>query len=92
MRPYSEICRLTVAELAADELLAAGEAEEVFGEFGAFEAADMASRVAWTAAVRRAAEERGFGWAYWEFGAGFGVYDRDAGAWRQELLDALLAD
>ena len=69
-----------------------GDMPVLVGEFGAFEAADMASRVAWTAAVRRAAEERGFGWAYWEFGAGFGVYDRDAGAWRQELLDALLAD
>lgn len=52
----------------------------------------MASRVRWTRAVREAAEERGFGWGYWEFGAGFGAYDPVAEAWRPELLAALLGD
>jgi endoglucanase len=60
------------------------------GEFGAFERADMASRARWTRAVARAAETRGFSWAYWEFGAGFGAYDRQAHAWRKQLLRALL--
>lgn len=60
------------------------------GEFGAYSTADMDSRVRWTQAIRAAAEERGFGWAYWEFGAGFGVYDRNAGAWRTDLLGALI--
>ena len=62
------------------------------GEFGAYGRADMASRVRWTRAVREAAEERGFGWGYWEFGAGFGAYDPVAEAWRPELLAALLGD
>lgn len=69
-----------------------GDLPVLLGEFGAFEAADMASRVAWTGAVRRAAEERGFGWSYWEFGSGFGVYDPHDGEWRQGLLEALLVD
>lgn len=61
------------------------------GEFGVYEKADMASRVRWTAAVAREAEQRGWSWAYWEFGAGFGIYDREKQQWRQELKEALLA-
>jgi len=60
------------------------------GEFGTFQAAPMASRARWTQAVARAAEKRGFSWGYWEFGAGFGAYDRHRRAWQQPLLDALL--
>ena len=70
-----------------------GQSHEVplwLGEFGAYSKADMGSRVRWTTAVRTAAEARGIGWAYWEFGAGFGVYDRQAGAWRTPLLEALI--
>lgn len=60
------------------------------GEFGAFQNAPMASRVKWTAAMAREAESRGFSWAYWEFAAGFGIYDPKKEAWREELLKALL--
>jgi len=60
------------------------------GEFGAYETADIDSRVRWTTAMREEAEDRGIPWAYWEFGAGFGVYDREAGAWREELQGALI--
>ena len=62
------------------------------GEFGAYSTADMDSRARWTATVRTEAEAHGFSWAYWEFGAGFGVYDRDALTWRQPLLDALIPE
>lgn len=62
------------------------------GEFGAYSTADMASRARWTNTVRQAAEDRGISWAYWEFGAGFGVYDREAAAWRTPLLQALVPD
>lgn len=61
-------------------------------EFGAYSRPPQPSRVAWTRFVRHQAEALGFGWAYWEFGAGFGVYDRAAGRWREDLLAALLAD
>ena len=62
------------------------------GEFGAYSTADMDSRARWTATVRTEAEAHGFSWAYWEFGAGFGVYDRVAQKWRQPLLDSLIPE
>ena len=60
------------------------------GEFGAYERADMESRARWTEWVVREAERLGMSWAYWEFMAGFGVYDRDADTFRTPLLEALL--
>jgi len=60
------------------------------GEFGAYSAADMQSRVNWTTTVRQEAEARGFSWAYWEFAAGFGIYDPTSRKWNQELLGALM--
>jgi len=61
----------------------------LMGEFGAYSKGDLTSRAHWTAYVRKQAETRGFSWAYWEFCAGFGVYDREAGAWNAELTAAL---
>lgn len=60
------------------------------GEFGAYEKADIASRAAWTRFVREEARRRGISVAYWEYCAGFGVYDPAARQWRPQLLDALL--
>lgn len=45
------------------------------GEFGSYSRADMTSRLLYTEAVRSAAEARDFGWCYWEFASGFGIYD-----------------
>lgn len=60
------------------------------GEFGAFEKAPLESRVTWTSSIARSAEARGFSWAYWEFGAGFGIYDVKNSTWRKPLLEALI--
>jgi len=60
------------------------------GEFGSYGKAELDSRVRWTTAVRAEAERQGFSWAYWEFGAGFGIYDRAARSWRVPLLNALI--
>ena len=60
------------------------------GEFGAYQAADMASRARWTRCVAREAEKLGMSWAYWEFCSGFGAYDPKAEAWREALKSALL--
>jgi hypothetical protein len=60
------------------------------GEFGAYERADDNSRVRWTTAVRSEAEKLGLSWAYWEFGAGFGIYNRLMDEWRRPLLKALI--
>ena len=57
------------------------------GEFGSFHPADMDSRVRWTRAVAREAEEHQISWAYWEF---FALYDPKSNAWREQLLQALL--
>jgi endoglucanase len=61
------------------------------GEFGAYSRADMDSRARWTRAVVEAARDRGFSTAYWEFGSGFGAYDRASRSWNAPLLDALTA-
>jgi endoglucanase len=77
---------------ALDKAAAWGKAQgrPIFlGEFGAFNRGDMDSRARWTAFVVHTAEAHGFPWTYWEFCAGFGVYDPDAKAWREPLLNAL---
>ncbi len=83
------------ASIRADFDRAAGWAERegvplYLGEFGAYSTAEMADRTLWTEFVRSEAEARDMAWAYWEFGAGFGVYNRDADAWREPLLSALV--
>ena len=60
------------------------------GEFGAYYKADLDSRVRWTDYLARQAEARGMSWAYWEFGAGFGIYERDLKIWMTPLLNALI--
>ena len=60
------------------------------GEFGAYYKADMDSRARWTEFIARQAEERGWSWAYWEFGSGFGAFDPESKEWRQPLLNALI--
>ena len=60
------------------------------GEFGAYSKAPMDSRIRWTNYCARFFEEKGFSWAYWEFCAGFGIYNPDSKTWNQGLVDALL--
>ncbi len=60
------------------------------GEFGAYSKADMSSRARWTTFLSRWFEEQGFSWTYWEFSAGFGIYNPVTKTYYQELVDALL--
>lgn len=60
------------------------------GEFGAYSKADEASRVVFNRTMRTAMEGWGMSWTYWEFAAGFGVYDPTTLTFRQDLLDSLL--
>jgi endoglucanase len=60
------------------------------GEFGAYEKAGMASRVRYTKFVAREAEKRNWSWSYWEFNAGFGIFDVQKNEWKKELLEALI--
>ena len=60
------------------------------GEFGAIDRADMESRAIFDRTLRDEAERRGISWAYWEYDAGFGVYDFKIGQWVTPIRDALL--
>jgi endoglucanase len=62
------------------------------GEFGAYSAAPLASRVNFTRFMRDQAEARAMSWTYWEMASGFGVYDPVAHDWYGDgtLLNALL--
>ena len=61
------------------------------GEFGAYSKADMDSRAEWTAFVVKTASARNISWAYWEFCAGFGIYDPLLDMWIKPLVAALLS-
>ena len=60
------------------------------GEFGAYSKADIDSRERWTTFLARWFEEQGMSWAYWEFNAGFGIYDPDTKTYLDPLVNALL--
>jgi endoglucanase len=62
----------------------------LLGEFGAYSRGPQDSRVRWTEFVAREAERHGFAWSYWELASGFGIYDPQAKAWREDLLRALI--
>ena len=60
------------------------------GEFGAYEKADMASRVTWTNYVARQAEARKWSWSYWQFDRDFVLYDLDKDDWIIPIKNALI--
>jgi hypothetical protein len=60
------------------------------GEFGAYDKAPMDSRVRYIGSVARAAERRGWSWAYWQFDSDFILYDLGRDAWVEPILGALI--
>jgi len=60
------------------------------GEFGAYDKAEMPSRVRYLAFIAREAEKRGWSWGYWQFDSDFIVYDIPAGKWIEPIRDALV--
>lgn len=60
------------------------------GEFGADEKGDAQSRAAYAATVSRAAERRGWSWAWWQFDSDFVLYDIKADRWVAPVLGALI--
>jgi len=60
------------------------------GEFGAYDKADMDSRVRYISFVTRHAEKLGWSWAYWQFDSDFVVYDIPNDKWVEPLRDALV--
>jgi endoglucanase len=59
------------------------------GEFGSYGKGPYASRVVWSRAARDSMEAHGMTWSYWEFAAGFGLYDPATATTKVELRDAL---
>jgi endoglucanase len=62
----------------------------LLGEFGAYDKGPTESRVKYTAAVARGAEQRGWAWAYWQFDRDFIVYDIDKDQWVEPIRRALI--
>lgn len=60
------------------------------GEFGAYEKANMASRVKWTNYVARQAERNKWSWSYWQFDSDFILYDMDKQSWVEPIKNALI--
>jgi endoglucanase len=60
------------------------------GEFGAYDKAPMESRGRYLASVARAAEKRGWSWAYWQFDSDFILYDIPRDAWIEPVRRALI--
>jgi len=60
------------------------------GEFGAYDKADMASRVRWASFVTRQAERLGWSWAWWQFDGDFVLYDERQDHWVEPIRRALL--
>jgi aryl-phospho-beta-D-glucosidase BglC (GH1 family) len=74
-------------------LLQLGKTKNVpvhIGEFGAYNKADETSRKKWTNYMSRYFDSLEWSWAYWEFSAGFGIYNPSRNTWNQYLVDALL--
>jgi len=62
----------------------------LLGEFGAYDKAAMKYRAKWDGDIARAAEARGFSWAYWQFDPDFRVYDFRKKSWVGPILHALI--
>lgn len=60
------------------------------GEFGAYNKADLASRSRWTTFLARWFEQNNMSWAYWEFSAGFGIFNPATQQYNTDLVNALL--
>jgi len=60
------------------------------GEFGAYEKAAMDARERYVSSVTRAAETRGWSWAYWQFDSDFILYDVKREAWVEPIRRALV--
>ena len=60
------------------------------GEFGAYEKADLPSRIRWTNYIARQAEARKWSWSYWQFDSDFILYDLDKDEWVLPIRDALI--
>lgn len=66
----------------------------LLGEFGAYDKGGTPTdmRVAYTNAVAREAEARGFAWAYWQFDSDFIAWDMAKDGWVEPIHEALIPE
>jgi endoglucanase len=62
----------------------------LLGEFGAYDKAEMDSRVRYTSHAARTAEKLGWAWSYWQFDSDFIVYDIAKDDWVAPIKGALV--
>lgn len=62
------------------------------GEFGVYKYTDVDSRVLALTYLRSLFEEREFSWAYWEFRAGYGIYNVNTQEYNIPVVNALLSN
>jgi endoglucanase len=87
-----EIAALSRAFDKAEAWSQANKRPLFLGEFGAYDRAPMDARARWTTAVARAAEARGWSWAYWQFDSDFILYDVKRETWVEPILNALVPE
>jgi len=61
------------------------------GEFGAYNPANYQDRVLWTKYVAELCNHFGFAFSYWEYSAGFGLFNPVKKEWFEELTAALFS-
>jgi len=64
----------------------------LLGEFGAYDKADMESRVRYTSYLARTAESLGWAWTYWQFDSDFIVWDMAKDDWVKPIWRALIPE
>jgi endoglucanase len=62
----------------------------LLGEFGAYDKAEMESRVRYTSFVVRTAEALGWAWTYWQFDSDFLLWDMGRDDWVRPIWKALV--
>lgn len=60
------------------------------GEFGVYDRADARPRFCFLYRVARAAERRGWSWAYWQLTSDFALMDERSGRWNDWIVAALM--
>jgi endoglucanase len=65
------------------------KAPVLMGEYGTLDNIPMAQRVAWTTDLRRAFQDINMPTCYFNYAAGFSLYDLEREQWRTPLLNAL---
>lgn len=88
---YEKLAVRQAMDAIVDYSKAHGDIPVFIGEFGAYSLADMPSRARWANHCARLFDSYGFSWSWWEFKAGFGVYDEGTTTWKTALMDALLS-